>query len=80
MTQAPDAAHLAAASRKNPLLRRPTMLGIDDPLIWLAYIGCVAGDPAQRRLRRVRRNRAPRRPHPGRPAWAKEEKKVEDED
>jgi hypothetical protein len=27
------------------------MLGIDDPLIWLAYIGCVAGGAAQRRLR-----------------------------
>ena len=42
------------------------MLGIDDPLIWLAYVGCVLVALLSVGYGLVRRNRAPDKP----PGWA----------
>lgn len=55
------------------------MLGIDDPLIWLAYVGCVLVALLSVGYGVVRRNRAPDRLTREDRAWAKVEKKVEDE-
>ena len=71
------------------------MLGIDDPLIWLAYVGCVLVAiivlVAELLLvgllvallsvgyGLVRRNRAPDKLTREDRAWARVEKKVEDE-
>jgi hypothetical protein len=55
------------------------MLGIDDPLIWLAYVGCVLATLLSVGYGVARRNRAPDRLTREDRAWAKAEKKVEDE-
>ncbi len=55
------------------------MLGIDDPMIWLAYIGCVSVTLLSVIYGIVRRNRASDELTQEDRSWAKEEKKVEDE-
>jgi hypothetical protein len=55
------------------------MLGIDDPLIWLAYAGCLLVALLSVTYGLVRRNRAPDTLSREDQAWAKAEKKVEDE-
>lgn len=56
------------------------MLGIDDPMIWLAYIGCVAVTLLSVGYGIVRRNAASDELTQEDRSWANEEKKVEDED
>ena len=55
------------------------MLGIDDPLIWLAYVMCLAATVLSVGYGLVRRNRAADDVTPEDRAWASAEKKVEDE-
>lgn len=55
------------------------MLGIDDPLIWLAYVGCIAVALLSVAYGIVRRNRASDEITQEDRSWANEEKKVEDE-
>ena len=55
------------------------MIGIDDPMIWLAYAGCVLVTLLSVAYGLVRRNRAPDKLTREDRAWAKAEKKVEDE-
>ena len=56
------------------------MFGIDDPLIWLAYIGCIAVALVSVGYGLARRNAASDDLTQEDRAWANEEKKVEDED
>lgn len=55
------------------------MLGIDDPLIWLAYVACLAATALCVGYGLVRRNRAGDDLSQEDRAWAVDEKKVEDE-
>lgn len=55
------------------------MLGIDDPLIWLAYVLCLIATALSIGYGVVRRNRGADEVTPEDRAWAKAEKKVEHE-
>jgi hypothetical protein len=55
------------------------MFGIDDPLIWLAYLACLAAAAASVGYGIARRNRAPDKMTREDRSWARAEKKVEDE-
>lgn len=55
------------------------MLGIDDPLIWLAYVACLAAAAVSVGYGLVRRNHADDTLSQEDRAWARVEKKVEDE-
>ena len=55
------------------------MLGINDPLIWLAYVMCLLVAAISVGYGLVRRNRAADEITPEDRAWAKVEKKVEHE-
>ncbi len=55
------------------------MLGIDDPLIWLAYALCLLATALSVGYGLLRRNSAADRITPEDRAWAKAEKKVEHE-
>lgn len=55
------------------------MLGIEDPLIWLAYVACLLVTLQSVVYGLVRRNRAPDQLNREDRAWAQAEKKVEDE-
>jgi hypothetical protein len=55
------------------------MLGINDPLIWLAYVMCLLAAAFSVGYGLVRRNRGGDEITPEDRAWARKEKKVEDE-
>jgi hypothetical protein len=55
------------------------MLGIDDPLIWLAYVACLLVTLLSLAYGLLRRNRAPDTVTREDRVWAKVEKKVENE-
>jgi hypothetical protein len=55
------------------------MLGIEDPLIWLAYVCCVLVTALSVGYGLARRNSAADRLTREDRAWARVEKKVEDE-
>jgi heme exporter protein D len=55
------------------------MLGIDDPLVWLAYVGCIAMAAVCVIYGVVRRNAAADVVTQEDRAWAIAEKRVEDE-
>jgi len=55
------------------------MLGIDDPLIWLAYLLCLLATALSVGYGLARRNRGSDDVTPEDRAWARIEKKVEDE-
>jgi len=55
------------------------MLGIDDPLIWLAYVLCLLATALSIGYGLARRNRAFDDITPEDRAWARAEKKVEHE-
>ncbi len=55
------------------------MLGIEDPLIWLAYLACLAAAALSVGYGLARRNRAPDTLTREDRSWAKEEQKVENE-
>lgn len=55
------------------------MLGIDDPLIWLAYLGCLLATAVSVAYGVIRRDRGGDEVTAEDRAWAKAEKKVEDE-
>ncbi|MFZ0789832.1 MAG: symporter small accessory protein [Chromatiaceae bacterium] len=55
------------------------MLGIDDPLVLLAFLGCIAATALSVVYGLMRRNAAPDELTQEDRAWAVEEKKVEDE-
>lgn len=55
------------------------MLGIDDPLIWLAYLLCLLATAFSVGYGLLRRNRAPDEVSREDKAWARAEKKVEHE-
>jgi hypothetical protein len=55
------------------------MLGIDDPLVLLAFVGCIAGTALSLVYGLVRRNAAVDEVTQEDRTWALDEKKVEDE-
>jgi hypothetical protein len=55
------------------------MLGIEDPLIWMAYVACLAAAAVSVGYGIANRNRAPDNLTREDRSWAREEKKVEDE-
>lgn len=55
------------------------MLGIDDPLVLTAFLGCIAVTVLSLVYGLARRNAAPDEPTLEDRAWALEEKKVDDE-
>jgi hypothetical protein len=55
------------------------MLGIDDPLVLLAFLGCIAATALSLIYALVRYNAAPDELTQEDRAWALDEKKVEDE-
>jgi hypothetical protein len=55
------------------------MLGIDDPLIWLAYVSCVLVTALSIGYGLYRRNRAADNLTREDRAWARADRKVEDE-
>lgn len=55
------------------------MLGIEDPLIWLAYLACLGAAVLSVVYGLARRNRASDEVNAEDRRWAREEKKVEDE-
>ncbi|KAF0103659.1 MAG: hypothetical protein FD187_927 [bacterium] len=55
------------------------MLGIEDHLIWLAYLACLGAAALSVVYGLVRRNRASDTVSSEDRRWAREEKKVEDE-
>ncbi|MGE5155539.1 MAG: symporter small accessory protein [Bdellovibrio bacteriovorus] len=55
------------------------MLGIDDPLVLTAFLGCIAVTVLSLVYGLVRRNAAPDELTQEDRAWALEEKKVDDE-
>ena len=58
---------------------RRDMLGINDPMVWLAYLGCITMAAVCVIYGLVRRNAAADVVTQEDRAWAIEEKKVEDE-
>lgn len=55
------------------------MLGIDDPLVWLAFVGAIGVTFISVVYGLVRRNAAPDEVAPEDRQWAIAEKKVDDE-
>lgn len=55
------------------------MLGIDDPMVWLAYVGCIGVTLIALVYGLLRRNAAADDVTAEDRAWAKVEKEVEDE-